>query len=104
MMTVLSNAAETVEENWTIRINDGTQDERVVVEIADPGKGITPETLASLVDLSFKARSDRMRIGRGLPTAYNIIKQHEGEITAENDIGNETTVRIELPTRQKESK
>ena len=45
-----------------------------------------------------------MRIGRGLPTAYNIIKQHEGKITVESDLGNETTVRIELPTRQKESK
>jgi K+-sensing histidine kinase KdpD len=69
--------------------------ERVTLSLGDTGPGIAAETLPRIFHSLFSTRSFGM--GLGLPTARNIVEQHDGTITVESAPGQGTRVTITLP-------
>jgi signal transduction histidine kinase len=73
----------------------------VAVRISDTGRGIEQERLSQIYNIGFSARGDRVKMGSGLLTAYNIVHRHKGELTIDSVFGEGTVVSITLPANGK---
>ncbi len=69
----------------------------VLIEITDSGTGISKADLASIFEPFFTTKPTGKGTGLGLSTVYGIIKQMEGFIYCESEVGKGTTFRIFLP-------
>jgi hemerythrin-like metal-binding protein/PAS domain S-box-containing protein len=96
-MNLLVNAAHAIEQEGTITIRTGTENEQVWVEITDTGKGIAPEHLNKIFDPFFTTKPVGSGTGLGLSVSYTIIKKHQGNIKLTSQLGQGTTFRIILP-------
>jgi signal transduction histidine kinase len=94
---LLKNAADAIEADGTITISTELRDERVHIRFSDIGRGIPADRLDRLFDFGFTKGASRVRLSSGLPTAYNIMEQHHGEIRLESRPEEGTTVFLELP-------
>lgn len=72
----------------------------VKIIIEDYGTGISQEHIQKIFDPYFTTKKNGS--GLGLATAYSIIKQHDGNITVESEIGVGTTFYIYLPASREE--
>lgn len=65
------------------------------ISIQDSGCGIKAEHLSKIFDPYFTTKPKGS--GLGLATAYSIMKQHDGLITVESDLGKGSTFHLYLP-------
>ncbi|MFQ5632318.1 MAG: ATP-binding protein [bacterium] len=98
-LNVLKNAIDAIEGAGAITVKTSATDRQAQIEISDTGHGISPEKQKNLFDFSFSETGTRIKLGSGLTTAYNIIRQHKGEIKVESKLGTGTTVWISLPLK-----
>lgn len=70
----------------------------VRIEINDTGCGIPPDEIKDIFDPFYTTKQDGA--GLGLSVVYNIINNHEGEITVESEVGKGTTFTVRLPRRK----
>lgn len=103
-MTLLRNAVQAIEHKGsvTIRTSIGGKG-RVFVEISDTGKGMPPDQLKSIFELSFTTKGVRIGMGMGLINAYNIIQKHKGELSVESEVGKGSAFLVSLPTKLQKS-
>ncbi len=66
-----------------------------IIEISDTGCGIDPKDLPHIFDPFFSKKDHGT--GLGLSITHEIIKNHNGKIFAESELGKGTTFKIELP-------
>ncbi len=76
----------------------------IKIFVEDDGIGIPKEYSSKIFDPYFTIKGMRAQKGTGLGLAvvYSIIKNHEGYITVESEVGVGTTFYIYLPASQKE--
>jgi PAS domain S-box-containing protein len=67
----------------------------VEISVTDHGIGISEDHLGKLFDPFFTTKQDGS--GLGLSITYSIIHKHNGNITAESELGKGSTFRIYLP-------
>jgi PAS domain S-box-containing protein len=70
------------------------------ISVTDQGEGISPKYLPKIFDPYFTTKEKGR--GLGLAMVYSIIRNHEGHITLESQIGVGTTFRIYLPASRSE--
>ncbi len=98
-LNLLTNAAEAIEGPGVITIMTNVEDEMVRIDIADTGRGIEDDRLDRLFDIGFSSGGRRVKMGAGLSTTYQIIQEHEGEISVSSTIGRGSMFTIRLPIR-----
>ena len=69
--------------------------DRVEIEVADTGPGMTPEVLSKIFDPLFSTKI--YGVGLGLPTVRQIMEQEHGEISITSEPGRGTAARLWLP-------
>ena len=69
----------------------------VMIEVADNGKGMTPEVMARVFEPFFTTKPTGQGTGLGLSMAYGFVKQSGGEIVLASAPGRGTSVKIYLP-------
>jgi len=69
-----------------------------VIRIADNGCGMPRATLQRLFEPFFTTKEFGKGTGLGLAIIYGIVKQHQGWIEVESEVGRGTTFRVFLPT------
>ena len=98
-MTLLKNALEALDGPGTIRVKTERKGDSARVQISDTGHGIPPEKLKRIFNFEFSKDGERVRMGSGLVTAYNIVQRHSGEIHAESTFGAGSSFTVTLPIK-----
>jgi signal transduction histidine kinase len=93
----LINASQAIEVQGRIEISTFLLDGKVRVRIVDSGKGIPPENLNKIFDPFFSTKPVGKGTGLGLSVSYDIIKQHQGSIEVQSEVGRGTVFTISLP-------
>lgn len=99
-MNILLNAIQAIEGKGKIWISTKTvNSHHVQVIIKDSGKGIPEDVKNKVFDPFFTTKPVGKGTGLGLSISYNIIKNHNGEINMESELGKGTEFRIKLPIK-----
>jgi len=80
----------------TIRTSDGA--DTVRIEVADTGKGLTPEEASRLFTPYYTTK--QLGTGLGLAIVQSVVADHHGTISVSSEEGRGATFRIDLPKRQ----
>jgi PAS domain S-box-containing protein len=72
--------------------------QRVIVEVADTGCGMTPEVQKRIFEPFFTTKPDGRGTGLGLSVSYGILQTHGGTLTVHTAPGAGATFRISFPT------
>ena len=83
-LNLLNNGADIIEQDGMIHIQSKlyAKERKIVVSIADSGKGIAAEHLNSIFDPFFTTKQVGKGTGLGLSVSFGIIKDHGGKILA----------------------
>jgi PAS domain S-box-containing protein len=87
---------QAIKETGTLPLPKGNY---VEITVVDDGTGISKAHLESIFDPYFTTK--QRGSGLGLATTYSIIKNHDGYITVESELGVGTTFYIYLPASKK---
>ncbi|WP_224091919.1 PAS domain S-box protein [Nostoc sp. MS1] len=89
----------------TIRIStEYTQEQQVLIRIADNGLGIREDIRKHLFDPFFTTKAVGKGTGLGLSISYQIVvEKHQGQIECHSQLGKGTEFIISLPAKQKRS-
>lgn len=82
-----------------LRIGTARVEETVVVTVRDNGIGMTPEVMERMFNPFFTTRETGRNTGLGLSLAYDVIREHGGNIEAKSELGLHTEMRVTLPKR-----
>jgi signal transduction histidine kinase len=74
------------------------QDGNVRIEVADTGKGLTPEECSRLFTPYYTTKLQGT--GLGLAIVQSVVSDHHGTISVTSDEGRGTAFRIDLPEHQ----
>ncbi len=98
-MNMIINASEAMDGNGQLTLTTRSNPESNFVEVVfkDTGHGISEEHKEKIFDPFFTTKETGHGVGLGLAISYGIVKEHEGSITVDSEIGKGTTFTIRLP-------
>lgn len=100
-MNLLVNAAQAIENRGRISVRSGCENGHVWFEIADTGKGMTPEVRHRIFEPFYTTKPIGKGTGLGLSISYDIIvKKHGGRFDVDSTPGVGTTFRLWLPLKK----
>lgn len=91
-VNIILNAVQAMPEGGKLTVR--TNVEKRAVHIIDTGAGIPEKDIEHIFDLFYTTKSSGT--GLGMPTAYKIIKEHQGDILINSQEGRGTEVIIQL--------
>ena len=77
-------------------------DRNIEVGFTDTGHGIPMENLEKIFDPFFTTKDTGHGVGLGLAISYGIIKEHNGTLSVESEVGKGTTFIVRLPVTTEE--
>jgi CheY-like chemotaxis protein len=90
-------AIREVREQGTLRIRLGLADERVLITFQDDGVGIPREMLSRIFDPFFTTKRPGRGTGLGLSICMAIVREHNGDISAQPLNGGGSVFTLALP-------
>jgi two-component system OmpR family sensor kinase/two-component system sensor histidine kinase BaeS len=96
LINLMSNALRHTPAGGSVTIAIRAESNRVVVQVADTGKGMTPEEASKVFERFYKGPQSRGS-GLGLTIARNLVIAHHGEIHCDSRPGTGTTFTFTLP-------
>jgi two-component system nitrogen regulation sensor histidine kinase NtrY len=90
------NAMDAMPQGGTLTLRTRPAGNRILIEIADTGTGLTAEECARLFTPYYTSKAHGT--GLGLAIVQSIISDHGGRISVHSETGRGTTFMIELPS------
>lgn len=95
---VLHNAVEAITGPGLVVVSTELVGGEVHVRIRDDGCGISEAHLPRIMDPGFTTKGVGVGSGLGLAIAWQVLRDHQGRIHVESEVGRGTTVELVLPT------
>lgn len=105
MTNILRNAIDAMEgmPEATLEVSAGIAQDRAWFEIADTGHGLGSATLADLQEPFTTTRASGHGMGLGLAISAQILKEHNGQMSARDNTPAGTVFRVEIPALPEQS-
>jgi two-component system NtrC family sensor kinase len=106
-INIIVNAADAMDGNGKLNIATRFDpgDNCIEVVFTDTGHGIAKENLEKIFDPFFTTKDTGHGVGLGLAISFGIIKEHNGTLSVESEVGKGTTFIVRLPvTTEEENK
>jgi two-component system NtrC family sensor kinase len=102
VLNMLNNASDAIgDKPGTITITTGIDDDKIRVDIADTGHGMTPDQLERVFMPFFTTKEVGKGTGLGLSVSYGIIQSLGGTIEVTSEANEGSTFSILLPVSKK---
>jgi PAS domain S-box-containing protein len=101
LLNIMWNAIEAMPDGGLLRVATSFAEGQqvVTIEITDTGIGISEDHLERVFEPFFTTKDEAKGVGLGLAVAYGIIRQHQGQLSAQSQQGEGTRFTIQLPAR-----
>lgn len=99
LFNVLKNALEAMDRGGELTLRARSEDEWVVLEVADTGVGIPADKLTRVFDAYYTTKRDGS--GLGLLIVLRILRAHGGRVDIASQPGKGTTVTLRFPQRHR---
>ncbi|MDH3891637.1 MAG: HAMP domain-containing histidine kinase [candidate division Zixibacteria bacterium] len=96
-LNLLANAKEAISGRGEITIQTAVRDGMGVITVSDTGEGIPPDRLDKVFDPGYTTKGVGVGTGLGLAICYQIMRDHQGDITVASEPGQGTTFTVSLP-------
>jgi len=97
LVNLLTNACDASTPGDHVIVLADTLDDRAELRVIDHGQGIPRALTERIFEPFFTTKGPSEGTGLGLSLAYNIVREHDGEILIESEEGAGTTVIVRLP-------
>ncbi len=95
LLNLVLNAIQAQPNGGEVFVSTEGKENTLWLRVADMGPGITAESADEIFDPFFTTKQNGT--GLGLPIAYQIVKQHGGELLLEKNSGAGCCFTIRLP-------
>ena len=92
------NALDAMPAGGTLTLRTFERERNIRIEVADTGKGLTPEECSRLFTPYYTTK--QQGTGLGLAMVQAVVSDHHGSISVTSDEGRGTSFKIDLPQRQ----
>ena len=99
LFNVIKNALEAMDRGGKITVRARSDDEWVVLEVADTGVGISADKLTRVFDAYYTTKADGN--GLGLLIVLRILRAHGGGVDVASTPGKGTTVTLRFPQKHR---
>ena len=100
LLNLAVNARDAMSGRGTLVISTRNDGDEVVLEVADDGAGMDPETRARAFEPFFTTKPVGQGTGLGLSTVYGIVTQSGGTIDVRSSPGRGATFVVRLPAAE----
>ena len=101
LLNLLLNAVQAIDTNGKVIVTLRSEGNAAIVEVADNGRGISPDQLPNIFRPFYTTKGDGT--GLGLSLARRIVEDHQGRIDVSSTVGKGTTFSVVLPLQRTEA-
>lgn len=98
LLNLLLNALQAIDKTGEVTVKLHRKGDTAVVEVADNGRGISPDHLPNIFRPFYTTKGDGT--GLGLSLARRIVEDHQGRIDVTSTVGKGTTFAVILPLQR----
>ncbi len=104
LVNLIVNAAQAIpdDKKGLIKVRTSKENDTVVIEIEDNGKGMDAKTQKQIFDPFFTTKRTKGGTGLGLAIAFRILEEHGGSISVSSKWGDGTKFTVRIPTGSNE--
>jgi PAS domain S-box-containing protein len=99
ILNLCANAIESMPEGGRLTVGLDATETNLEIRVRDTGRGIAPELRDRIFDPFVTTKNPAESTGLGLSLAYQIIRNHQGQIEFQSEIDQGTTFIIRLPLK-----
>ena len=96
-LNLLVNAGQAIVTSGEIVLRNWHDEEFVYVSVSDSGEGIPEMNQQKIFDPFFTTKEVGKGTGLGLSVSYEIVKNHQGAILVESELGAGATFTVKIP-------
>lgn len=100
LLNLFINAIHAMKNGGTLEVKGCKKDSKVTIEVIDNGCGIETENISKIFDPFFTTKPTGEGTGLGLWLTYEIVRNYNGEISVESNIGKGSRFIMHFPAAQ----
>lgn len=102
-INLINNSLDAMPQGGSLRVASQGDGNAVIISVSDNGEGIDEDKLELIFSPLFSTKRER-GTGLGLSIVKQIIAEHGGKVRVSSLVGQGTTIRLELPLQERQSK